>query len=304
MMKVPHSIKYRLFLSFFIVLIGVENMYPQQDPNYVLYRYTMNTINPAYAGSDGLTSFTFNHRSQWQGVEGAPRTQTFIGSTILNERTGLGLTVVNDQTFIERQTAIFIDFSYKLQVGEEINLFLGLKAGGNFFDVNANGLQTFNATIDPLLQDDSRFNPNIGIGFLVQHEHYFASLSTPRILSTERFEERNDIVTEATDELHLFLAGGYNFGLSENWFFKPSFLMRYVEGTPLSADITAALEYNKKIEFGVVYRTDSAISALALITIADWFKAGYAFDSSLRSELSQGNNGTHEVLLKFTIPEN
>ena len=290
-----------LLIFLLLVLLNTKSR-AQQDPNYVLYRYVMNVMNPAYAGADGSTSFTFNLRNQLQGVDGAPSTQTFFGSTPITDRLGLGLSVVNDKTFIERQTSVFVDFSYKLQLNDEVNFFMGLKAGGNFFDLNANGLQTFNGQVDPLLQDQSRFNPNIGVGFLMQHERFFLSLSSPRLLNTERFDEQDGVVTEATDELHIFFSGGYNFQLSEKWFFKPSFIARYVNGAPISADITSVFEYNKIVEFGAAYRTDEAISGLVFFNISDWLSAGYAYDNSLRSELS-GIAVTHEILMIFRIPQ-
>ncbi|NAS31975.1 type IX secretion system membrane protein PorP/SprF [Flavobacteriaceae bacterium R38] len=288
-------------IIFFLFLTGIERVYAQQPPNYVLYRYTMNVINPAYAAADGTTSFTFDLRSQLQGIDGSPRTQTFFGSIPYNERIGLGLSVVNDRTFIERETGVFVDFSYKLQLSDDVNLFLGLKAGGEFIDINANGLQTFNSVVDPLLQDENLFNPNVGVGFLLQHENYFVSLSSPGILNTNRFETQNGVVTEASNELLLFLSGGYNFTISDEWLFKPSFLLRYLKGIPLSADITTAFQYNAIIEFGVAYRTDSAISGLALFTVNDWLDIGYAYDNSLRSELTEQGRNTHEFLLKFKI---
>lgn len=290
------------FLS--LSLLITSGLFAQQDPDNVLYRYTMNTINPAFAGADGTTSFTFDFRSQWQGIDGAPRTQKFFASIPLNQRVGVGASVVNDQTFIEQQTAVFADFSYKLQLSSNLDLFLGLKAGGNFFSVNADGLQTFNAVVDPLLQNQSKFNPNVGLGFLLKHENYFVSLSTPRLLSTSRLDEIDGVVTEATDELHLFLSSGYDFTIANEWLFKPSFLVRYVQGAPLSLDLTAAFEYNKIVEFGIAYRTDVAISGLALFNIADWITAGYAYDNSLRSELSGIDSGTHEVLIIFRLPQN
>ncbi|NER12907.1 type IX secretion system membrane protein PorP/SprF [Leptobacterium flavescens] len=289
----------RSFLVLFLLITGY--LHAQQDPNYVFYRYNMNVINPAYAGSDGIADITSNLRSQWQGIEGAPRTQTLSAATPFSDRVGLGLSLVNDKTFIERQTAVFIDFSYKLQLDRETSLFMGLKAGGNFFDVNAAGLQTFNRVVDPLLRDESRFNPNLGLGFYLKNEKYFVSLSSPRILNTRRFDERNGVVVEATDELHLFLSGGYDFRLTDDWIFKPSVLMRYVNGAPLSADITAAMGYRELLEFGLAYRTDSAIGGLALFNLTDWLGVGYAYDSSLRSELNEAGTGTHEVLLKFRI---
>lgn len=278
-------------------------MSAQQQPDYVFYRYNLNAFNPAAAGYEGITSFSLNIRSQWQGIDEAPQTQTFLASTVLSDKIGLGVSVVNDQTFIEKQTSLYVDFSYKLQVDEDTDLFLGLKAGGTMLDINAGGLNTFNYTADPLLIDQSNFNPNIGIGFLLNNDDYFVSLSTPGLLSSDRYEEIDGTVVEATNELHLYLAGGYNFEVTEDWLLKPSVLGRYVNGAPFSATITAAAEFRKKFEFGIAYRTDSGISGLALIKATDWLQAGYAYDSSLRSQLNDLGSGTHEIMLRFFLPK-
>ena len=64
-----------------LLLFGT--IYAQQQPNYALYRYTMNAINPAYAGADGVSRLTANFRSQWVSVEDAPETQTLFFETSL-----------------------------------------------------------------------------------------------------------------------------------------------------------------------------------------------------------------------------
>lgn len=42
---------------------------------------------------------------------------------------------------------------------------MGIKAGGNTYEVNTSGLKTYNIVSDPNLQPISRFNPNVGVGF-------------------------------------------------------------------------------------------------------------------------------------------
>ncbi len=96
-----------------VVLLLFATVYAQQEPNYSLYRYSMNVINPAYAGADGNTSITANLRSQWINVQDAPETQSFFFATPLGKRVGIGISVVSDQTFIEKQTSYNIDFSYQ-----------------------------------------------------------------------------------------------------------------------------------------------------------------------------------------------
>ena len=290
-----------------VALLLFGTMFAQQEPNYSLYRYTMNVINPAYAGADGGTSLMANIRSQWAGVQDAPETQTFFFATPLGKRVGLGVSVVSDQTFIEKQTNYSIDFSYMLPMNESTKLFLGLKAGGGTYDVMSDKLTISNGfnQIDPAIGDiDDGFNPNFGIGAYLTNDKYFVSLSTPSILNIDGVYADNDRVNYySTSSPHIYLSGGYNFDLSENTEFRPSTLIRYVSGSPLSADITAAFRFMKKFELGVAYRTDQAVSGLMMLNLADWVDLGYAYDSSTRSEISGISDGTHEIFFRLNFKQ-
>ncbi|WP_439153064.1 PorP/SprF family type IX secretion system membrane protein [Winogradskyella sp.] len=278
------------------------SLYAQQEPNYTLYRYTMNVINPAFAGADGNTSFTSSFRSQWISVQGAPETQSFFYSQPLGDKIGLGLTLVSDQVFVESQTSFNIDFSYRLQVSETANLFLGLKAGGSTYSVDRGNLSNIGLPVDPALSNiDNGFRPNFGAGAYLLHDKYFVSLSVPRILSSERIDKAEGRVTQATQEAHVYLAGGYNFDISDNTEFRPSTMVRYVSGTPLSLDLTAAFRFYDKFELGAAYRTDEAFSGLMMVNLADWMDIGYAYESSTRDEITTNSNGTHEILVRFNF---
>lgn len=289
----------RLLVLFF--LFSAILTYGQQQNNYNFYRQNMNMVNAAYAGADGKTTFTGIFRSQWQGVENAPESQAFSFGTHAGKRVGLGLSVENDITFVEKQIGVNVDFSYMLPMNEDLTLYLGLKAGGNFYDVNTSGLETWNYDLDPSLVNLSRFNPNVGVGAYLRHNKYFLSLSAPRILETTRAREEEGIVTTAADRVHIYLSGGYDFVLSEELILKPSFMVRYVNGAPLSMDITALLNIHNHFDIGAAYRTDQALSGLAIINVFDWLNVGYAYESSIRSEIQNVSNGTHELLLKFIL---
>jgi type IX secretion system PorP/SprF family membrane protein len=283
-----------------VAFLLVGSLYAQQQANYSLYRYTMNVINPAYAGADGQTSFTTNLRSQWVNVNGAPETQSFFLAAPMNDKVGLGVSVVSDQVFIESQTSFNIDFSYKLQVSETANLFLGLKAGGSTYSLDRSGLLNIGLPSDPVIGNiDTGFRPNVGLGAVLMHENYYISLSAPRLLSSERIDESEGVITQATQAPHFYLSGGYDIDLSSNLEFRPSVMLRYVNGAPLSADITAAFRFYERFELGVLYRTESAVSGVMMLNLADWMDLGYAYESSTRSEIGDVSDGTHEVLVKF-----
>jgi len=242
-------------------------------------------------------------RSQWAGVQDAPETQSLFFAAPLGKRVGLGISVVADQTFIESQTSYNIDFSYMVPMSDKTKLFLGLKAGGGTYNIDQNNLANYSIfPVDPALNNiDDGFNPNFGIGGYILNEKYFVSLSVPSILKTDSIDSDSGRVSYATNTAHIYLSGGYNFKLSENTEFRPSTLIRYVSGAPLSVDITAAFKFFDKFEVGAAYRSDDAITGLMMLSLADWVNIGYAYDSSTVNEISDISSGTHEILFRLNL---
>lgn len=285
-----------------LVLLSSSTMKAQQDPNYSLYRYTMNLINPAYAGADGTTDLGLNVRSQWSNVKGAPQTQSFIFGTPVGKNVGLGISLISDRTFIEKQTSIALDFSYHLKLNESHDLYFGIKGGFNSYNANTEGLVTYGIGQDPKLMGlNGRLNPNFGAGIYLRHEDYFLSVSVPKILDSDRLEEENGIATLGSNRAHLYLSGGYNFPLGDNTVLKPSVLLRYVNASPLSVDLTGVFEFYGNIDLGAAYRIDESIGGLVLIRASRSMQIGYAYESSLQSSIQGIENGTHEIMLNFKL---
>ena len=80
-----------------VFLLSATFMRAQQDPQYTQYMYNTMSVNPAYAGSRGQLSIAALYRSQWVGLDGAPKTQTLnLHSPIRNSKLGYGISIVND----------------------------------------------------------------------------------------------------------------------------------------------------------------------------------------------------------------
>ena len=110
---------YLVFLFSFVI-------YSQQESYYSLYNYNMQVINPAYTGAEADLLFSFLNRSQWESLDDSPKTMAFSFSSKRKKNVGLGLSVVSDKVFVERQTFAYVDFSYLLDMGKT-RIFLGLK---------------------------------------------------------------------------------------------------------------------------------------------------------------------------------
>ena len=268
----------------------------QQDPTFTLYNYNMNVINPAYAGTVEASQLTANFRSQWVGIQDAPEIQSFSFASRLGEKVGIGASVVNSTVFVLNETDIYLDFSYRLQISRYTNLYLGLKAGGSSVNIDLNRVGENN---DPLFTENvNRFNPNVGIGAYLKGEHYFIGVSAPTLLKGERYEKESGVVTNATNELHLFANAGYTFFTNRDIQFTPSFMARFVQGVPFSLDLTGTIDLYEKVELGISHRLEESISAVSFFKIAPWAAFGYAYEHAL-TDVGDYSTGTHEIMMRF-----
>ena len=286
-------------LLFFIGLAFIPLIvFSQQESYYTLYRYNMNVINPAYAGALGKNVFAFTLRRQWSSMQDAPSTLAFSYTSERENNVGLGLSVVSDKVFIEQQTFAYVDFSYKLDM-ESTQLYLGLKAGGNFYSADPRALSTYSPT-DPAQQELSSFNPNVGAGVFLKGEVFWASFSIPRLFNVKR--ENDNLAVTAKDRVHSYLGGGVDLPIGSGLLIKPSVMMRKVKGLPVTTDFTGMLSWQNQFDVGISYRTSSAFGLLAVVSLGG-FDIGYAYETPTVSSLSQLNLKTHEIVLRINLGE-
>ena len=78
-----------------ITLVSLQS-FGQQDPQFTQYMYNMSVINPAYATADeGILNLGGHYRTQWVGLEGAPKTGSFFAHTPINNKIELGISFTN-----------------------------------------------------------------------------------------------------------------------------------------------------------------------------------------------------------------
>lgn len=301
------SKKLSLLVVFFL---AVQFVSAQQDAQYTQYMYNTISVNPAYAGSREVLSVTGLHRSQWVGLDGAPRTQTVAMHTPIGEarKVGLGLSIVNDEIGPTQETYFDVDFSYRIKTSEQGNLAFGLKAGGHLLDVNFDELSRFDDN-DPDFQNniDNKFSPNVGAGLYYYTQKFYAGFSVPNFLETDHFDEdnvnnSNGASVIAEERMNFYFITGYAFDLSDNLKFKPALLTKLVLGTPLQVDMSANFLLHDRITLGVAYRWSAAFSAMAGFQISDSLMIGFAYDREV-TELGNTiyNNGSYEVMLRFEL---
>lgn len=286
-----------LRLLFFLIPLA---LYCQQDGYRSLYTFNMNLINPAYAGSEGSHVFSLSSRNQWNSIEDSPKTTGFSYSMARSNNVGLGVSIISDKIFIENQTMLTVDFSYKLTLTNDGALFLGIKGGGNSYSADPTPLLGFTNIPDPAQKSLSRFNPNMGVGFLFRIGEVWVSGSMPRLFNSKRDD---DIQIQSKDRIHIYLAGGAKFNINEDFAIKPNLIYRKGKGLPNSIDIGSWVSYLNKFDIGISFKSGSVFSFLASVGLGENISIGYAYDTYRDATLSGLNLNGHELAIRFNLGE-
>ncbi|TVZ52874.1 type IX secretion system membrane protein PorP/SprF [Dokdonia sp. Hel_I_53] len=300
--------KLQLILVTILITMVMMDTYAQQDPQYTQYMYNTVVINPAYAGNRGVTSIVGLHRSQWVGLDGAPRTQSFsIHSPVGEKNVGLGLSIVNDALGPAQETYFGVDFSYTINTSDNGRLSFGLKGGGHLLDVDLSKLNIADRSDPRFSQNvDNKFSPVIGAGVYYHGEKFYAGISVPNLVETEHFDRSTNDNSSSSfveqERLHYYGIIGYAFDLTDQLKFKPSAMVKAVTGAPLQVDATANFLLMEKLHMGIAYRWDAAWSGLVGFQVSDSMLIGLTYD---RESTDLGNtvynDGSFEVFLRFEL---
>jgi type IX secretion system PorP/SprF family membrane protein len=292
----------RKILILFITTLLTTVMWSQQDAQYTQYMYNMSVINPAYTTDNlGVLNIGALHRTQWVGVDGAPKSSNLFVHTPLNDKIEVGFSLINDNIGdVVKENNLYADIAYKLNLEEYGNLSFGLKTGVTFFDVNFNDfvLESGDVFTDPdFAENINKSYFNFGVGAYYNKDNYYIGLSIPNILNT-KYLDRDNGRYQGTEQMHVFLTGGYVFEINELFKLKPAIMTKFVKGAPITLDVTANVLYDNRFEFGLGYRIEDAFSAMVNVRATPELRIGYAYDHTV-SNLGPFSSGSHEIFVLY-----
>ncbi len=289
-MKIP------LLLLLFCCI--TSTLFSQEDPLYAQYINNPFVINPAYAGLNKNFNASATYRKQWTGYEGSPITSGFNAHTsLVNNKVGLGLLLTNNKAGNTHTTETSAAYAYHVNLGNQY-LSFGLQAGViNFRNAN-NELNPFDPT-DPAFNGDLNITkPTVGAGLILHNERFFVGLSAPRMLRSSA-----TLIDQISTELysqHYYATGAYVFYLNERIRLKPSVLVKYVSGAPLSVDYNMAVTLDEKYTLGAYTRNLNTYGLLTQLRFAEAYRFIYAFE--IPTNQSVGNQfNTHEITIGINL---
>lgn len=285
------------------VLLMPKQATAQQDPQYTQYMFNLLSLNPAYAGSADRVSLKALSRHQWVGFAGAPTTQTLTAhSPILSQSVGLGGSLMRDQHGPVTQYGFMVDVSYRIFLPQDQKLAFGIKGGVNLFQGNFADLHPLEANDQVFQQNVSaKTDPQFGFGVMWYSDRFYLGISSPKIMRTDFFDvDSLMFISEHGQRAHYFLTGGYVFELSPYTKFKPTFMVKAVDGAPPSFDLSANFLLYEKLWLGAMYRHTDAVGALVQYNLNNGLSVGYAYDYPI-SPMRNYSGGSHEFMLGFDL---
>jgi type IX secretion system PorP/SprF family membrane protein len=279
-----------------LVLVAGIRLSAQQDPMFAHYQFNQLVLNPAYAGNSDYTSFVLTTRHQWIGLEGAPQTQTFSVHTPLKNMIGVGLSLGRDVAGPVSTFMCEANFSYKLKVSDKSNLSFGLMGGFNNSSVKLIGLEGIDPNDVSFYNNINVYKPVFGAGLYFSHPSFYVGFSVPDLVESDYAEN----AVSWKHKRHYYFNAGYITELGENVKFRPAFMTRYVQNAPISAEVTTSFIFKDLIWFGLIYRLNDAVGALAAVQINNQFRLAYSYDYTT-SVLRPYQGGSHEISVSYDL---
>lgn len=290
--------KYKILVCVFCFALSIT-VEAQQEPNFTMYNFNMNIINPAYVSVIDHSELSLAYRSQWTGVPDAPKTSVLSYVSPINDRLGFGISVLNDKIFILNRTDVSLDLAYEVRIEKDYYIHFGLKGTASYID-----LRLSEAGAPDI---DSKFSGNrydistaLGAGIYLSHPKYYLSLSTPNASRVERYSldvNSSDIVV---NYLNVYFGGGYVFDVNRNVSITPAIMSRFLSGATATYDFSTTADYMGKIKGGLNYRWKESFSVYSVFSLKRNFKFGFTYNINASDIAKVNTDGSLEFLLKYS----
>ncbi|MES2593028.1 MAG: type IX secretion system membrane protein PorP/SprF [Bacteroidota bacterium] len=284
---------------FFFFFFGqLSYLSAQQDPQYSQYMFNQLAINPAYAGSKEAISTAVFFRSQWQGIEGAPTTETVsIHSPIRKKNAALGFSVIADQIGPKKSFGALGSYAYRIKI-KNGKLSFGLRFGMYQYsyafpeDMYKDKLDKYNGGISSIIV------PTADAGAYYYTNSTYIGASATHLYNGRLTNLEAQTGDNAKLSPHLFLTAGKAWEISEKLVFSPSAMVKTAANVPVSADLNLSVLLQNRLWLGLSLRSRYGVAVYTQFSINDKFKVGYAYELGI-NKAGRNFGGSHEIMISY-----
>lgn len=300
----------RIYSLVFIVLFCFNfGAFAQYDPQFSQNMFNLLPVNAGYAGFSGRTNVVILNRTQWVGIEGAPKT-TVIGADMsanfLRNKGGVGLVIMNDEIGYFQNLTIQGVLAQRYDLGEgELGVGVNLGMVNQSFDGSKVILKpsaggNYHNESDALVPttDVNGLAFDMGLGTWYSRPDYYLGFSILHLFAPKpNFKDELDVYIPRS----FFLTGGYNYKFWEKPIeFQPSIFLKQSAGS-WQMDLNVNFTFQEKYWTGLTYRLQDAFVVFAGIQLNNGVRIGYSYDITTSALSKAGSNGTHEIMAGYTF---
>lgn len=321
-----HSItKITIALTFFI--LGYKPVFAQQNVQFTQYFSNTMTVNPAFAGHKETWVLQTALRSQWTGLEGAPKTGQLSVDGIVDpksKRMGLGFQLTADKIGPQSTVSAMANFAYKLRLNDDDSkrLSFGLAFGVTNYGLDGTQLNTVDQGDMSLPTGQlNSYVPDARFGVYYNTPKFYIGGSVMDLLSgsgkEKVFRYNEGTSANLNHTRYIYIMAGMLNELSEQVKLRPSVLIREDFTGPSNLDLGAMFIFKDKFLLGGSYRTAfnlwdkaykqdaslsniNSISGVAQFYVNNKIRLGYSYDYLL-NDLGRTQGSTHEITIGVTL---
>jgi type IX secretion system PorP/SprF family membrane protein len=283
-----------------VALLSVIKTNAQQNSLFNTYSLDPLQLNIAYAGAS-CTEANVHYRTQWIGLQNAPKLLQLNAHTALGKSNALALRVNSQTQGLLNTLGATLGYSYRIKISETAKVHLGLGIGWTQAAFNAQNANVIQAN-DVTLNTNSRQAANgfdSEFGFMIIGKKLKAGVSALHLYnSNPNFSGNNAYKT--LPQLNTQVS--YIFNKDKKVEVEPWLLNRYT----LQGDnvIEGMLNFNfvKVITIGAGYRSNYGVLALVGAKIGN-LKLAYSFDYGANKNAVNVET-SHQVMLGFSMCKN
>ncbi len=289
-----------LLISFIGLAIAVH---AQQDPQFTMFMFNRQNLNPGYTGSEEASIFQFVGRKQWVDVKGAPSTfaasfSSPLGNKSTLPKSAIGVSFYSDNIGVSNRNYVAFQYAYRVLLGKETVLSTGVQGSVMNLSRDLAALNPHESG-DPTLEVSGPTSDNIGnvgTGLYLYHPKYYFGIGTPNVLVRNLYDSEEQLIR------HFYGMMGYYLQINPGLVLRPALLFKYAidktRRAPMNVDANLSGIWHNKFMLGVSYRWKESIDAIMKLRISENLFVGYAYDFRLMG-ISTYSQGSHEITLGF-----
>ncbi|WP_316825417.1 PorP/SprF family type IX secretion system membrane protein [Pedobacter miscanthi] len=291
-MNIIKNNRLKVIILLLTITLGKESI-AQVAPHKTQFFENNALINPAYVGAKATGSGVLTYASQWNKVEGSPKVISAVINTPLSEKSGIGISFLNDKAGLINRTTVLAAYSYKVRFNETSAIRFGLGAGLINDKFSRSDINSPNSSSDPAFNN---YNNRHGLSWKAVTGAIFTNRKFEAQLSWHDLNNQLSNRTNTVNDPGLTASVSYKINLLDSVNFRSLVGIRQVNGYGSYYDIGFNAEYLRLLNLTALYHTNKSLTFGLGLNLRDRTRFVFLYGTQSSQQGSEMGE-SYEILL-------